>query len=585
MKRNGGAAHVATTRRRYKGKVYEAHLVRQSYREDGKVKHRTLANLSKLPIRVIELVKAALKGEAVGPIDEAFEIQRNRPHGHVAAVLNTLLDLGLDRVIATAKSRMRALVLAMIVARIIDPRPKLATARSLQSENLHHSLAECLDVENADEDELYEAMDWLIKKQKSIEKKLAKRHLQEGTLVLYDVTSTYFEGRKCPLAKRGYSRDGKKNKLQIVIGLLTDIRGCPIAIEVFDGNTADPATVACQVQKVRQRFNLKNVVIVGDRGMLTSARLREDVAPEGLGWITSMRADQIRKLAEGEAIQMSLFDETDLVEIEHPDYPGERLVVCRNPALAAERKRKREELLCSSEKQLEKIRVAVKRLNRPLRGEAEIGIRLGRVMDRYKVAKHFRFEIGDEHFSYERKDERITQEAALDGLYVIRTDVSPEVLDADQVVQAYKSLSAVERAFRSLKTVDLNVRPIHHRKADRVRAHVLICMLAYYVEWHMRQKLAPLLFDDDDPVGREAQRSSVVAPAKRSPKAERKARTKKTEDGWLVQSFQSLLSDLGTLCKNRVAVPGTDHTFDLMTTPTSYQQRVFELLGLRLPLK
>ena len=584
MKRKSRAAHVTKISRKYKNKTYDSFLVRQSYREDGKVKHRTLANLTHLPRPVIELVRRALQGERFTAVDEAFEILRSRPHGHVAAVLGTLRKIGLERIIAGRSSRARALVVAMIVARVLDPRSKLATAQSLHPETLHNTLGECLGVEAADEDELYDAMDWLAERQPKIEKALAKKHLEEATLVLCDLTSTYFEGRKCPLAKRGYSRDGKKNRLQIVFGLLANREGCPIAVEVFAGNTNDAKTVKDQVEKLRKRFGLERIVLVGDRGMLTSARLEEDLKPHDLQWITALRAPQIRGLIEAGAIQLSLFDERDLVEVKHPDFSEERLVVCRNPLLAEERGRKREELLVATERELEKIVSAVKRDRRPLRGEGEIGIRVGKVIGKYKVGKHFRMEIGDDFFRFERDTEKIEAEALQDGLYVIRTNVSKEDLPPEEAVRIYKSLSAVEKAFRALKTVDLKVRPIYHRLEKRVRAHVFLCMLAYYVEWHLRQALAPLLFHDEDPAGAEAARSSIVAPAKRSPSALRKIHTGHNADALPVRSFQGLLRDLGTLCKNRVILKGSGQgeanpPFDLLTLPTPIQEEAFRLLG------
>ena len=584
MKRKSRAAHVTKISRKYKNKTYDSFLVRQSYREDGKVKHRTLANLTHLPRPVIELVRRALQGERFTAVDEAFEILRSRPHGHVAAVLGTLRKIGLERIIAGRSSRARALVVAMIVARVLDPRSKLATAQSLHPETLHNTLGECLGVETADEDELYDAMDWLAERQPKIEKALAKKHLEEATLVLCDLTSTYFEGRKCPLAKRGYSRDGKKKRLQIVFGLLANREGCPIAVEVFAGNTNDAKTVKDQVEKLRKRFGLERIVLVGDRGMLTSARLEEDLKPHDLQWITALRAPQIRGLIEAGAIQLSLFDERDLVEVKHPDFSEERLVVCRNPLLAEERGRKREELLVATERELEKIVSAVKRDRRPLRGEGEIGIRVGKVIGKYKVGKHFKMEIGDDFFRFERDTEKIEAEALQDGLYVIRTNVSKEDLPPEEAVRIYKSLSAVEKAFRALKTVDLKVRPIYHRLEKRVRAHVFLCMLAYYVEWHLRQALAPLLFHDEDPAGAEAARSSIVAPAKRSPSALRKIHTGQNADALPVRSFQGLLRDLGTLCKNRVILKGSGQgeanpPFDLLTLPTPIQEEAFRLLG------
>jgi hypothetical protein len=531
-----------------------------------------------LPRPAIDAVRDILHGKQVVHVDDAFEIERSRPHGHVAAVLGTLRKLKLDWLLDRKRSRPRDLVTAMIAARVLDPRSKLATARSLHPETLQHTLAECLDVQAADTDELYGAMDWLLERQGKVEKSLAKKHLGDSTLILYDLTSVYFEGRTCPLAKIGYSRDGKKNRPQVVVGLLTNPEGCPIGVEVYKGNTADPATVESQVKRIKERFGLQRVVLVGDRGTLTSARIKEDVAPNNLEWITALRSPQIRKLVQSRCIQLSLFDKRDLAEIHHPEFPGERLVVCRNPLLARERKRKREALLQATEENLAKITAAVERPCRPLRGKDKIGVRLGRVLAKSKVGKHFKTTIGEDSFHWERDTAKIEEEMLLDGLYVIRTNVPEEVMDSERVVESYKGLSVVERAFRSLKTIDLKIRPVHHRLADRVRAHVFLCMLAYYVEWHMRRKLASLLFDDDDPKGKRERRQSIVAPAKRSKKAERKASTQKTQDGWPVHSFQSLLKDLGTLCRNRVALKSAREPFDLLTTPTPLQQRAFDLL-------
>jgi hypothetical protein len=581
MTRQGGAVHVATTRRTYKGRVYEAHLLRRTFREDGKVKHETLGNLSHLPAQAIEAVRRSLRGERLVAVDECFEIVRSLPHGHVAATLGMLRNLGLDRLLGSRRCRERDLVTAMIVARIVEPRSKLATGRAVHRDTAHSTLGELLGVEDAEADELYAAMDWLLPRQGRIEAALAKRHLH-GTLVLYDVTSTYFEGRTCPLAKLGHSRDGKRSKLQIVIGLLCDPEGRPVAVEVFDGNTGDPTTLAPQIEKLRQRFGIERVVLVGDRGMLTSARIREELRPvEGLSWISALRGPAIAKLVEQGAIELSLFDERDLAEITSPDYPGERLMVCRNPLLAEERARKRNELLAATEKDLAKIAAATARERRPLRGAAAIGVRVGRVANRYKVAKHFEITITENSFSYARKEQQIRDEAALDGLYVIRTDVPAEQMSAEQTVRNYKSLSLVERAFRSLKTIDLNVRPIHHRKAERVRAHVLLCMLAYYVEWHMRQALAPLIFDDHERTAAQALRPSIVAPARRSPAALSKAATLRTEDGFTVQSFRDLLAQLGTIVHNQMRRHDgpEDETFPMITRPNPHQRRALDLLG------
>jgi transposase len=559
-------------------------LLRESYREAGKVKTRTLANITHLPSDRIEALRHALAGTApaVGlPLSDAFVIARSRPHGHVAAVLGSLRHLQLDSILAPRPSRQRDLVIALIVARIIDPASKLATARGLHSDTLHSSLGELLQLESADETELYQAMDWLLPLQPRIEQQLANRHLSDGALVLYDLTSTYFEGRHCPLAKLGHSRDDKSGNPQIVFGLLTNAEGCPVAVEVFDGNTADPKTVATQVDKLRQRFGLQRVVLVGDRGMITSARIRQDLpAAQGIEWISALRANQIQKLARDGQLQMSLFDKTDLAEIAHPAFPGERLIACFNPLLAEERARKRPELLAATEKQLAKIAVATRRSKRPLRGKQNIGLRAGKILNRYKMGKHFELHIEEDSFHYERKEANIEREQSLDGIYVIRTNVKTEDLSSQQVVTSYKSLSGVERAFRSLKTVDLHVRPIHHRLPDRVRAHILLCMLAYYVEWHMRQLLARVLFDDHDKPQAQAARTSIVAPAQRSMSAKRKAFTKQNEEGLKVHSFQTLLGDLATIVKNRIQPKDADNVaFDLVTTPTATQQAALDLLG------
>ena len=468
----------------------------------------------------------------------------------------------------------------MIVARVLEPASKLATSRALHPDTLSSTLGELLHLDSLTEDELYQAMDWLLPQQARIEDALAKRHLAEGALVLYDLTSTYFEGRHCPLGKLGHSRDDKKGKLQIVFGLMTNAEGCPIAVEVYAGNTSDPKTVSDQVTKLRQRFGLQRVILVGDRGMITSARLRENLNPaSGIQWITALRAPAIKKLASDGVLQFSLFDNRDLAEITHPDFPGERLVACYNPLLAEERARKRPELLAATEKELEKIAVATRRKKRPLRGKHNIGLRAGKVLNHYKMGKHFQVQIEDDSFTYQRKQANIEKEKSLDGIYVIRTNVPAAVLSSEQAVRNYKSLSGVERAFRSLKTVDLHVRPIHHHQPDRVRAHIFLCMLAYYVEWHMRKSLAPLLFDDEDKPAAEKRRASVVAPAQRSTSAQAKTHNKRTQDDLPVHSFQTLLSDLATIVSNRVQPKdASTPAFDIITTPTALQQRALDLL-------
>jgi Transposase DDE domain len=562
-------------------------LLRESYRENGKVKTRTIANISHLRPQQIQSLRAALSGTVsptAAPLPDSFRIERSRPHGHVAAVLGSLRKLQLDAILDPQPSRQRDLVVAMIAARILDPASKLATARGLHSDTLHSSLGELLGLDSAGDAELYTAMDWLLERQSRIERELSKRQLEDGAMVLYDLTSTYFEGRHCPLAKLGHSRDDKSGNPQLVFGLLTNALGCPVAVEVFTGNTSDPKTVATQVDKLRLRFGLQKVVLVGDRGMITSARIREDLpASHGIEWISALRATQIQKLARDGRLQMSLFDKADLVEIAHPDFPGERLVACFNPLLAEERARKRPELLAATEKQLEKIAAATKRSRRPLRGKHNIGLRAGKILNRYKMGKHFELHIEEDSFHYTRKEANIEREQSLDGIYVIRTSVKAEALSSRQVVASYKSLSGVERAFRSLKTVDLHVRPIHHRLPDRVRAHILLCMLAYYVEWHMRQLLAPILFDDHDKPQAQAARASIVAPARRSDAARRKAATRKTDEGLKVHSFQTLLSDLATIVKNRIQPKDKKiRAFDMLTTPTGLQQQALDLLGVTL---
>ena len=561
-------------------------LLRESYRQEGQVRKRTLANLSKLPPEAIEGLRTLLKGGvAISELDEAFSIIRTRPHGHVAAVLGTLQRLGLPQVIARESSRERNLVVAMIVARIIAPRSKLATVRGFSPETGESTLGELLNVSQADEDELYGAMDWLLQTQTAIEKALAQKHLSEGALVLYDVSSTYFEGQSCSLTQFGYSRDRKRGKLQIVFGLLCNAQGCPIAVEVFEGNQGDPTTLPNQVEKVRQRFGIQRVVWVGDRGLLTEARIREDLKPvAGLDWISALTHTQIQTLLKQEDLQLSLFDQQDLAEIESAAFPGERLIACRNPLLANSRALKREALLQATEAELDKIVAATQRKKRPLVGADKIGVRVGKVLNRFQVAKHFTLDITDEPFAYQRNQARIESEAALDGVYIIRTSVPVETLSAEDTVRAYKDLSKVEQAFRSYKTVDLKVRPIYHHLAERVKAHVFLCMLAYYVEWHMRESLAPILFDDEAPEAAQAQRDSVVSPAKRSQSAQLKAQRKRTQDDLPVHSFQTLLADLATIAKNRIEshLPGAKTIFDKLTRPTRLQQKALDLLGVTL---
>ena len=560
-------------------------LLRESYRDQGKVNKRTVANVTKWPANIVANFKKLLKGgTVVQSLEDSFDVIRSRPHGHVSAVLGSLRKLGLDKIIDRRPSKNRDLIVGMIVSRILNPASKLATSRHLQDETSCNTLSEECNIEGIDENDLYEAMDWLLDKQHHIEKSLAGKHLKDGTFILYDLSASYFEGRTCPLAKRGYPRDKKMGKLQVEYGLLCDFEGRPVSIEVFDGNVADPKTVSNQIEKLQKRFGLKRVVIVGDRGMLTEARIREEFkGKDGLDWVSALKAPAIRKLIENKTIQPSLFDEVDLAEVSSPDFPGERLMVCRNPLLLEERRRKRNKLLQETEKELEKIVKAVKRKRAPLRGKAKIGLRIGKVIDKYKMAKHFELKITNASFSYQREDEKIQEEEALDGIYVVRTSVAKEILSSEKTVEAYKKLSVVERAFRCLKTVDLKVRPIHHRTADRVRAHIFLCMLAYYVEWHMRKLLAPILFDDEDKELAEELRESVVAPAKRSPTAKLKDETKRTKGDLPVHSFQTLLADLATIVRD-ICRPKIDNAplFSKMTLKSPIQKKAFQLLKLKI---
>jgi transposase len=557
-------------------------LLRESYRHEGKVRKRTLCNLSDWSPAHIEGLRGVLKGGTVIPAEQdAFTVTRSLPHGHVAAALGTARKIGLDRVLGPDGNRCRDLVLALLIGRILDPVSKLAAARTLSPATASSSLGEALGLGEVDDDELYAALDWLLARQAAIEIALAKRHLTNGTLVLYDVSSSYMEGRCCPLAKRGYSRDGKKGTLQIVYGLLCAPDGCPVAIEVFDGNTGDPTTLAPQIDKLKQRFGLSHVVLVGDRGMITEARITEDIKSAGLDWITALRGPAIKDLLSSGALQLTLFDQRDMASITSPDFPGERLVVCRNPDLAAERSRKREDLLVATEKDLARIKTAVERKRNPLRGTAEIALAVGAVLNTYKMKKHFDLTITDDAFSFARKTAEIAAETATDGLYVVRTSLPEATLGDADTVRSYKSLSRVERAFRCIKTVDLNVRPVYHWLEDRVRAHVLLCMLAYYLEWHMRQCLAPMLFDDADKEEAEAQRSSVVAQAQRSKTAVKKQTTGMTPDGLPVHSFRTLLADLATMARNTIVTAINPlYPLTVVTRPTPVQQKAFDLLGL-----
>jgi len=555
-------------------------LLRQSLRENGRVRKRTLANLSDWPITLVEGFRTLLKG-GVAVAEEGIRIRRSLPHGHAAAVLGTIRAIGLDRLLGRpTDKRLAPLAIALIASRLVSPASKLATARDLAADTACSSLGRLLQLGAVDEVELYRALDWLGERQAAIETVLARRHLKDGALVLYDISSSWLEGRCCELARFGYSRDGKKGKLQIVYGLLCAADGCPVAVEVFEGNTADPTTLATQIDKLKQRFGLSRVVLVGDRGMITSARIRAELAPAGLDWITALRTPQIRALVDAGAFQLSLFDERDLAEITAPEFPGERLVVCKNPLLAEERARKREDLLRATEAALTKLADQIARGTGPT-GQDKIGRAVGRIENRYKLAKLFDITVGEGSFTFGRNLARITDEARLDGFYVIRTSVEDKALAADNVVGAYKSLARVERAFRSLKTVDLHLRPIHHWLAPRVRAHVFLCMLACHVEWHMRERLKAMLFDDDDLTVAARERASIVAPAQPSPAALRKRASKLTANGGPVHSFQTLLRDLATCTLNEMTTTlNAAYSFTLVATPTPIQAQAFSLLAL-----
>ena len=577
MPSRSGAVHVATTTRRYKDKTYTSHLLRRSFRSGQQVKHETLGNLSHLPDSLIDIIRRSLAGESFVPAAEAFLVERSRPHGHVEAVLGTLRQLGLDRLLASKPSRQRNLVVAMIVERLLHPGSKLAATRLWR----HSTLAEQLSVEDADENDLYGALDWLLARQKRIEKKLAERHLASGDTVLYDVSSSYYEGRHCPLAAFGHSRDRKKGKPIIVYGVLADCQGRPLAVEVYRGNTGDPATLPDQVDTLRRRFGLRRVVLVGDRGLWTQTQIDNLREHPGLGWISALRAPALRRLADEGHLQLSLFDKKNLAEIHSDDYPGERLVACHNPLLAEERGRKRDELLAATEKEFERIQAEVARRKRTPLTAAEIGRKAGRVLDRYKMGKHFETTIGEGVFSWERRTAAIEAEAALDGIYVIRTSEKKASLSAADTVRSYKSLARVERVFRCMKGADLRVRPIFHRTSEHVRAHIFLCLLAYYVEWRMRQAWAELLFEDEQ-LEADRQQRDPVAPAEPSAAVREKKSRRRTSEGLPVHSFQTLLDALATRCQNTCRVGGEEGTatFEQRTAPTPLQRRAFELLGL-----
>jgi transposase len=568
-----GTAHVVTTTRTYKGTVYRTHLLRRSYREGGHVKNETLGNLSHLPESLIEIIRRSLQGETFVASDEAFEIAASRPHGHVQAVAAAMQRLGFASLLGSKPSREREVVLAMVAARIIAPHTKLATTRWWHTT----TLASDFGVSEANEDDLYAAMDWLLARQDTIQKKLAARHLSDGGLVLYDLTSSYFEGTTCPLAKLGHNRDGRKGLLQVNYGLLTDARGCPVAVSVHEGNVADSATFVPEVQRLREQFGIEQLVMVGDRGMIGHATIAQLREMNGIGWITALKNASIRTLVEHGQLQLGLFDERNLIELSSPEYPGERLVACRNPQLAKLRSLKREELLTATEKNLHTIKDRVDAGK--LVGADAIGLRVGKVVNQYKVAKHFELAIGANSFTFARRHDAIAAEAALDGIYIIRTSVDATRMDSADCVRNYKALANVERAFRSLKTVDLKVRPIHHRTADRVRAHILLCMLAYYVEWHLREAWRELMFADIDQAAKATR--DPVAPAERSQATLNKLASRTVDDGTPAHSFSTLMAELATLVRNTCRTPSAGpqaSTFDIVTTPNATQRHALDLV-------
>lgn len=569
--------HVARIIRRYHGKTYVTTLLRTSFRQDGKVKHRTLANLSHLSEHLVDILRRSLQGQTFVAADEVIQTRQTLPHGHVQAVLGVIRKLGVDTLIASTASRQRDLVVALIAERLLFPCSKLAVTRQWHSS----TLAEELGVADANEDELYQAMDWLLTRQSAIENKLTQRHLNENALVLYDVSSSFYYGRHCPLACFGYSRDGKKGLPIIVYGLLTDAAGRPIAVDVYAGNTRDPKTVPDQVCKLRERFGLQRVVLVGDRGMLTQTQIDTLRDQPGLGWISALPSVSIRKLVQDSVLERSLFDTVNLAEIHSPDFPGERLFACYNPLLAERRARQREALLAKTEEALTRLsRTVARRRRRPFQRE-EIGVKVGRVLNRWKMAKHFRLTITDGHFTWERRAEAIASEQTLDGIYVIRTSEPERQLSAEDGVRHYKRLTQVERAFRTWKGLDILVRPIFHRVTSRVKAHIFLCLLAYYVEWEMRRAWAPLLFADEEVETNREQRDPV-APAEPSASAQQKRKTKRTEDGHTVHSFRTLMAELGQRCRVTYQFGSGDNvtTFQQVPSPTPLQAEALLLLGL-----
>jgi hypothetical protein len=568
--KRSGAVHVARIVRKYKDKEYVSHLLRRTYREDGKIRHETLGNISALPEATIEVIKASLAGKTLVVAGGDVVIERSLPHGHVAAIWAQAKALGLPGLLGPACAE-RDLAMAAIVARVARPGSKAATTKWWADTTMGADMG----LADAGTDEVYSAMDWLVGRQGRIEAALAKRHLAPGGMVMFDLSSSWMEGTHCPLAKRGYSRDHKGGKLQIEYGLMTDSDGRPVAVEVFAGNTADPTAFIAAVDKVKDRFGLSGVVMVGDRGMITTARIAATGDLGGVDWISALRAPDIKKLANDAVLQMSLFDEANLAEISHPDFPGERLIACKNPALAELRAANRVELLAATEALLEPIKASVEAGR--LAGADKIGVRVGKVVGEHKMAKHFNVTIGESTLSWERNADAIAAEAALDGIYVIRTSVAAERLDAPGVVSAYKDLSTLERDFRNIKAIDLDLRPIYHRSEDRVRAHVLICMLAAYIAWHLRKAWAPLTFTDEIPPAR----TDPVVPARRSASATAKASTRADDQGRPVRSFTGVLDHLATLTRNTTRIAGT--TIDILATPTILQRQAFELIGTAIP--
>jgi transposase len=553
--------------------VYRTHLLRRSFRENGKVKNETLGNLSHLPEPLIEIIRRSLKGERFVPAEEAFEIVSSLPQGHIQAVRSAMKRLDMAFLLGSKPSRARDLVLAMIASRIVSPSSKLATTRGWHTT----TLASDFGVADAEEDDLYAAMDWLLARQGAIQKKLSARHLKSGGQVLYDLSSSYFEGTHCPLARLGYNRDGKRGLLQVNYGLTTDVRGCPVAVTVHEGNVSDSPTFLPEVERLRHEFGIEEVVLVGDRGMIGKATIECLRKMPGMGWITGLKSGSIRALVEAGDLQMDLFDERNLLEISSPDYPGERLMACRNPQLASLRAKKREALLVATEEKLRAIQAGVEAGRR--QGAEAIGLAVGKVINRYKVGKHFERDIGEKHFTFSRKHQAIESEAALDGIYIIRTNVEAKRMDAAECVRNYKALANVERAFRSLKTTDLQIRPIYHRVADRVRAHILLCMLAYYVEWHLREAWRELMFADTEQSAKATR--DPVAPAQRSPEVKARINRRRLDDGTPIHSFSTLLADLSTLVRNTCRVPGAAADtpgFEVLTTPTPAQRRELDLI-------